>query len=77
MEGSIQNKCKNHDYGAQHRLCKAVRVDMENLKDKSFAGTISSTLSFITVLFEDVIEAVNKHNTLIDCDDPQDPWPYV
>ncbi len=77
VEGMIQNKCKSHDNGAKHRFCKAVRVDMENLKEKSVAGIISSTLAFLTVLFEDVIEAVNIHNTLIDSDDPQDPWPYV
>jgi hypothetical protein len=47
---------------------------MENSKEKSAAGTISSTLALITVLFEDVVEAVNIHNTLIDSDDPQDPW---
>jgi hypothetical protein len=46
---------------------------MENLKDKSAAGTISSTLALITVSFEDVIEAVNIHNTLINSDDPHDP----
>ncbi len=50
---------------------------MENLKDKSAAGTISSTLALITVSFEDVIEAVNIHNTLINSDDPHDPWPDV
>jgi hypothetical protein len=50
---------------------------MENLKEKSAAGTISSTLALITVLFEDVIEAINIHNTLIDSDDPQYPRPGV
>ncbi len=49
-------------------------MDMEK---KSVAGTVSSTLALITVLFEDVIETVNIHNTLIDSDDPQDPWPDV
>jgi hypothetical protein len=89
VEGSIQNKCKNHDYdriqimcnshdyGAGHRFCEAVRVDMENLKEKSVAGTTSSILALITVLFVDVVEAVNIHNTLIDSDVPQDPWPSV
>ncbi len=50
---------------------------MENLKEKSPAGTISSPLALITVLFEDVAEAVNIHNTLINNDDPQDPRPDV
>ncbi len=49
MEKSIQNKCKNFDYGSQHRFCEAGRVDMENSKEKSVAGTISITLSVITV----------------------------
>jgi hypothetical protein len=71
------NRCKNLDYGSTHRFYKAVRVDMENLKEKSPTVTISSTLALITVLFEDVVEAVNIHNTLIDSDDPQDPWPDV
>jgi hypothetical protein len=50
---------------------------MENSKEKSAADTISSTLALITVLFEDVVEAVNIHNTLIDNDDSQDPWPDI
>jgi hypothetical protein len=70
-------KCKNLDSGSIHRFCKAIRVDTENLKEKSAAGTISSTLALITVLFEDVVEAVCIHNTLINSDDPQDPWPDV
>ena len=50
---------------------------MENSKEKSAADTISSTLALITVLFEDDVEAFNIHNTLVDSDDPQDPWPDV
>ncbi len=50
---------------------------MANSKGKLFADIISSTLALITVLFEDVFEAVNIHKTLIDCDDTHDPWPYV
>ncbi len=50
---------------------------MKKLKEKSPGGTILSTLALITVLFEDVVEAVNIHNTLIYSDDPQDPWPDV
>jgi hypothetical protein len=52
-------------------------VDLENLKEKSAAGTISSNLALINVLFEDVVEAVTIYNTLIDSDDPQDPQPDV
>jgi hypothetical protein len=38
-----------------------VKVDMANSKEASFNNTISSTLSLITVLFEDLFEAINKH----------------
>jgi hypothetical protein len=40
---------------------EAVKVDMANSKETSFNNTISSTLSLITVLFEDLFEAVNIH----------------
>jgi hypothetical protein len=30
VEGLISKKCKYHAYGACHRFCKAVRVDMSN-----------------------------------------------
>jgi hypothetical protein len=40
---------------------EAVKVNMENSKDVSFYNTISSTLSLITVLFEDLFEAINIH----------------
>ncbi len=38
---------------------EAVKNDMANSKETSFNNTISSTLSLITVLFEDLFEAVN------------------
>jgi hypothetical protein len=40
---------------------EAVKVDMANSKETSFNNTISSTLSLITVLFEDLFEAINIH----------------
>jgi hypothetical protein len=40
---------------------EAVKVDMENSKDISFNNTISSTLSLIIVLFEDLFESINIH----------------
>ena len=40
---------------------EAVKVNMENSKEASFNNTISSTLSLITVLFEDLFEAINIH----------------
>jgi hypothetical protein len=42
-------------------FCEAVKVDVENSKEPSFKKTISSTLSLITVLFEDLFEAITLH----------------
>jgi hypothetical protein len=42
-------------------FCEAVKVDMANSKDSSFNLTITSTLSLITVLFEDLFEAITIH----------------
>jgi hypothetical protein len=42
-------------------FCEAVKVDMANSNDTSFSNTITSTLSLITVLFEDLFEAINIH----------------
>ncbi len=47
-------------YG-QFMFYEAVKVDMENSKETSFNNTLSSTLSLITVLFEDLFEAINIH----------------
>jgi hypothetical protein len=77
IEGLISKKFKYHNYGEGHRFCKAVRVDTENSMEKSYNDKISSTHALITVLFEDVFEAVNILNTLIDQDDALDPWPHV
>ncbi len=40
---------------------EAVKVDMTKSKETSFKKTISSTLSLITVLFEDLFEAITLH----------------
>ncbi len=42
-------------------FCEAVKVDMENSKETSLKNTITSTLSLITVLFEDIFEAITLH----------------
>jgi hypothetical protein len=42
-------------------FCKAVKVDLESSKESSFQNTITSTLSLITVLFEDLFEAITIH----------------
>ncbi len=44
---------------------EAVKKDMANSKKTSFDNTISSTLSFITVLFEDLFEAINIQAVLV------------
>jgi hypothetical protein len=43
-------------------FCEAVKVDIENSKKSSFHHTITSTLSLITVLFEDLFEAITLHS---------------
>ncbi len=45
-------------------FCEAVKVDMANSKETSFSNTLSSTLSLITVLFEDLFEAINIQGNL-------------
>jgi hypothetical protein len=42
-------------------FCEAVKLDMENSKELSFHHTITSTLFLITVLFEDLFEAMTLH----------------
>jgi hypothetical protein len=44
-------------YG-QSMFCEAVKVDFENSKETSFKNTITTTLYLITVLFEDLYEAI-------------------
>ncbi len=45
-------------------FCEAVTVDIENSKKSSFHHTITSTLSLITVLFEDIFEAITLHREI-------------
>ncbi len=42
-------------------FCEAVKVDKETSKKLSFHYTITSTHSLITVLFEDLFEAITLH----------------
>jgi hypothetical protein len=55
------NICQKQTKYGQSMFCEAVKVDMENSKDLSFKKTISSTLSLITVLFEDLFKAITLH----------------
>ncbi len=59
-------------YG-QVMFCEAVKVDMANSKDSSFNHTIISTLPLITVLFEDLFEAITIHKDF--CGIKMDPKP--
>ncbi len=65
---------KTTKYG-QFMFYEAVKNDMANSKETSFNSTISTTLSFITVLFEDSFEAINmqaeKHG------EKEDPKPSI
>ncbi len=54
---------------------EAVKKDMANFKEVSFNNTISSTLSFIIVLFEDLFEAVNIQAVLVG--EKVDPIPSI
>jgi hypothetical protein len=54
---------------------EAVKNDLGNSKETSFNNTISSTLSLITVLFEDLFEAVNIQGVLRS--EKEDPKPSI
>jgi hypothetical protein len=47
-------------------FCEAVKVDMETSKKSSFHFKITSTFSLITVLFEDLFEAITLHREFSD-----------
>ncbi len=56
--------CQKPTKYRQVMFCEAVKIDMANSKDLSFNITITSTLSLITVLFEDLFEAITIHRDL-------------
>ncbi len=56
MEGS--NICQKPTKYGQSMFCEAVKVDLENSKETSFKNTITSTLSLITVLCEDLFQTI-------------------
>jgi hypothetical protein len=63
--------CQNPTKYGQCMFYEAVKNDMVNSKETSFNNTISSTLSLITVLFEDLFEAVIIQVVL--CGEKEDP----
>jgi hypothetical protein len=54
---------------------EAFKNDMTNSKETSFNNTISRSLSFITVLFEDLFEAVNIQAVLVG--EKEEPKPSI
>jgi hypothetical protein len=56
-------------------FCEAVKVDMANSKGTSIKNTITSTLSLITVLFEDLFEAITIHKDF--CGEKEVPQPSI
>jgi hypothetical protein len=67
--------CQKPTKYGQVMLCEAVKVDMANSKDSSFNNTITSTLSNITVLFEDLFELITIHKDA--CGRKMDPKPSI
>ncbi len=55
------NICQKPTRYGHVMFCEAVKVDLEKSKETSFKKTISSTLSFITMLFEDLFQAITLH----------------
>ncbi len=56
-------------------FCEAIKVDMANSKDSSFKNTKTSTLSLITVLFEDLCEAITIYKDF--CGEMEVPQPSI
>jgi hypothetical protein len=67
--------CQTPTKYGQFMFYEAVKNDMANSKETSFNNTISSTLSLITVLFEDLFEAINIQAVL--CGEKEDPKPSI
>jgi hypothetical protein len=65
--------CQKPTKYGQAMFCEAVKIDMANSQDLSFNHTIASTLSLITVLFEDLFEAITRHKDY--CGEKLDPHP--
>ncbi len=75
MNWTEKSGCQKPTKNGQFLFYEAVKNDMANSKETSFSNTISSTLSFITVLFEDLFEAVNIQAVLVG--EKVDPKPPI
>jgi hypothetical protein len=67
--------CQKPTKYGQIMFYEAVKNDIGNSKESSFNNTISSTLSLITVLFEDLFEAINIQAVL--CGEKEDSKPSI
>jgi hypothetical protein len=67
--------CQKPTKYGQFMFYDAVDNDIANSKETTFNNTISSTLSLVTVLFEDLFEAVNIQAVL--CGEKDDPKPSI
>ncbi len=67
--------CQKPTKYGQFMFYEAVKTDLANSKETSFNNTISSTLSLITVLFEDLLEVVNIQAEK--CGGKEDPKPSI
>ncbi len=74
MDGGSEICQKPTKYG-QFLFCEAFKDDMAISKETSFSNTISSTLSLVTVVFEDLFEAINIHKECYD--EKQNPQPSI
>ncbi len=73
--GDVKFGCQKPTKYGHFMFYEAVKDVMANSKETSFNNTIPSTLSFITVLFEDLFEAVNIQAVL--CGEKEDPKPSI
>jgi hypothetical protein len=69
------NICQKQMKYGQVMFCEAVKVDMANSKDTSFKNTITSTLSLIMVLFEELFEAITIQKDF--CGKKEVPQPSI
>jgi hypothetical protein len=67
--------CQKPTKYGQFMFYEAVKNDLANSKKTSFNNTISSTLSLITLFFEDFSEAINIQAVL--CGEKEDPKPSI
>jgi hypothetical protein len=71
----VSKICQKPTKHGQVMFWEAVKVDKASSKDSSFDHTITSTLSLITVLFEDSFEAITIHKDF--CGEKLDPQPSI